>query len=512
MTIQDLVLRNRKLTNFVMSRISPDAHAKRGEKYALSVFEAAASRTRSYPSFLSEQGIEATSRMTTQRFAALPPTSKHNYVDRHPLTDLCLDGRIDRAYTIERSSGHSGGSYYWLRLPQEDGLFPRYLEHAFVQFYGMDRRSTLVLITLSLGTWTSGEKMAQALREVAALGKYRLTVMAPGTNLDEILEIVEDLSPLYDQTVVVGYPPFIKTALDEGTSRGVDWPSLGLKIGLGGEGYSEEWREHVASIVGVDSRIDLLGVSGGYGAADIGMSVGREYPATVMIRKLCMNDPDLAHELFQDSRGNHTELPSLLQYNPASCFIEQADHELLFTVLSGIPLVRYNIRDTGGVIRFDTMLETLKRHGYDLRAELGAIGYGPEQLWTLPFFYVHGRSDGTVSIVGANVFPENVQSILAAARDRDVLTFKLKVETTSEFSQRLVISLEHHADSLTEEEETDLSARYYTLLVEGLRRVNADFRQSHDENPEAADPVVRVHARGTGPFESHPAIKNNYLD
>ena len=72
--------------------------------------------------------------------------------------------------------------------------------------------------------------------------------------------------------------------------------------------------------------------------------------------------------------------------------------------------------------------------------ELEKRGYGAEQVWRLPFFYVYGRSDGTVSVVGANVFPENVQAVLADAHDVDVVTFKLKVETTSEFSQRLVLA------------------------------------------------------------------------
>ena len=49
-------------------------------------------------------------------------------------------------------------------------------------------------------------------------------------------------------------------------------------------------------------------------------------------------------------------------------------------------------------------------------------------------------------------------------------------------------------------------------IVEGLRRINSDFRQSHDENPEAADPIVRVHARGTGPFAERPRIKNRYVE
>ena len=41
MGVQNIVLRNRKLTNFVMSHISPDSHAKRGEKNALNVLKSA---------------------------------------------------------------------------------------------------------------------------------------------------------------------------------------------------------------------------------------------------------------------------------------------------------------------------------------------------------------------------------------------------------------------------------------------------------------------------------------
>ena len=204
-------------------------------------------------------------------------------------------------------------------------------------------------------------------------------------------------------------------------------------------------------MIGVDSRKDLLAVSGGYGAADIGMTVGREYPVTVMIRKMCTDNPALAEVLFQDTRGHHSTLPSLLQYNPAQCYIEAVDGELAFTVLTGIPLVRYIIRDTGGVMDFAEMMEVLKRHGQDPYAELAKIGYGPEQVWKMPFFWVYGRSDGTVSIVGANVFPENIQAVLADAHDSDVLTFKLKVETTAEFSQRLVISLEYRSQELSED-------------------------------------------------------------
>jgi len=510
MGMQNIVLKNRTLTNAVMSRIPSGSHSKRGQKYALGVAETALKRTSAYPDYLKSQGLSVDGVAGMDAFRRLPVIDKRLYVDRYPLAKLAMDGSPSSAYTIEKSSGHSGGSYYWLRLAEEDAMFPQYLEHAFVQFYKMDTMPTLVLITLALGTWTSGEKMAQALRQVAASGKYPLTVMAPGTNIEEILEIVADIGALYAQTIIVGYPPFIKTVIDEGTRRGFDWPSLNVRIGLGGEGYSEPWRDHMASLIGVDPDVDLLAVSGGYGAADIGMSIGREYAATVMVRKLCLAKPELGRDLFGVGNGGGGTLPNLLQYNPASCYIEEVEGELVFTVLSGIPLVRYNIHDKGGVMTFDQAMQVLGDHGCDLYGELARRGYGPEQVWKLPFFYVYGRTDGTVSIVGANVFPQNIQAVLAEARDQEIVTFKLAVETTPSFSQRLVVSLEHNAQRLSEEQKTALSANYYRMLVDGLRRTNPDFRDAHDDNPEAADPIVRVHARGTGPFADHRGIKYRY--
>ncbi|MDO8987597.1 MAG: hypothetical protein Q7V14_05175, partial [Coriobacteriia bacterium] len=436
---------------------------------------------------------------------------KRTYVDRFSLPELALDGRYSNAYTIERSSGHSGGSYYWLRLPEEDAMFPQYLEHAFSQFYGMGERSTLVLITLALGTWTSGEKMAQALRQVAAKGRYELTVMAPGTDIDEILQIVGDLGPHYDQVVIVGYPPFLKTVIDEGFRRGIDWKSINVKLGLGGEGYSEQWRAHVGAQLGIDASKDLLAISGGYGAADIGMSIGREYPLTVLMRQLCVQDPALAQALFDDRAVRSGTLPGLMQYNPVTSYIEEVGGELVFTVLSGIPLVRYNIHDSGGVLPFEQTLEMLKDHGYDIGARLAALGYGGEQLWRLPFFYVFGRSDGTVSIVGANIFPENIQAILSESSDDAIVTFRLSVSTSDDFSQRLVVDMEHHSEDLLESEAALLSERYRVLLLNGLRRINQDFRDAHDDNPQCADPIVTIHCRRTGPFTTSSGIKNLYI-
>ena len=72
----------------------------------------------------------------------------------------------------------------------------------------------------------------------------------------------------------------------------------------------------------------------------------REYPSS----------EEAARALFGESR-----LPTLVQYDPISRFFESTPEGLLFSGDNGIPLVRYNILDTGGLISYDDLLEFLAR-------------------------------------------------------------------------------------------------------------------------------------------------------
>jgi phenylacetate-CoA ligase len=65
----------------------------------------------------------------------------------------------------------------------------------------------------------------------------------------------------------------------------------------------------------------------------------------------------------------------------------------VFSGDNGIPLIRYDIADEGGVLTRDEVLELCARHGIV-----------PEPEPDLPFVYVLGRSLFTVSFFGANVY------------------------------------------------------------------------------------------------------------
>ena len=137
-----------------------------------------------------------------------------------------------------------------------------------------------------------------------------------------------------------------------------------------------------------------------YGTADGGV-LGNETPLSIAIRLWLADHPEAARSLFGESR-----LPTLVQYDPASRFFEMHEGTLVVSGVNSVPLVRYHIADKGGVLGFDEMRNFLREHGVQSLSELGlAKDFQPRNL---PFVYVFGRADFTVSYYGANIYPENV--------------------------------------------------------------------------------------------------------
>jgi phenylacetate-CoA ligase len=126
--------------------------------------------------------------------------------------------------------------------------------------------------------------------------------------------------------------------------------------------------------------------------------LANETQASIAIRQQLSNHPKLAEKLFGEPR-----LPTLCQYDPSHRFFEQVNGELIFSGDGGIPLLRYNILDRGGVITHDEMRSFLAQWNLNnaaIDAYLAASRY--------PFVYVFGRTNFAVSYYGANVYPENI--------------------------------------------------------------------------------------------------------
>jgi phenylacetate-CoA ligase len=368
-------------------------------------------------------------------------------------------------------------------------------EQIFYDSFYADQRRTLAVICFTLGTWVGGMFTTNCCRYLASKG-YPITVITPGNNKEEILRVVRELGSAFEQVVLLGYPPFLKDVIDTGIARGVEWQQYQIKLVMAGEVFSEEWRSLVEERVG--SHNPCYDSASLYGTADAGV-LGNETPLSICIRRFLANHPDAAKALFGESR-----LPTLVQYDPLNRFFEVEDGTLLFSGDNGIPLIRYNILDTGGIIGYDAMLKFLAEWGFDPVAMLQQ--QGGRGIRQLPFVYVFGRSNFTVSYFGANIYPENVTVGLEQPMIREWVTGKFVLQVQEDADKNRFLSVVVELALFVEGSEEKKKA-IATSIHSQLLRLNSEF--ANYVPPEYQIPQVVL--APTGDPEYFPiGVKHRY--
>ena len=97
----------------------------------------------------------------------------------------------------------------------------------------------------------------------------------------------------------------------------------------------------------------------------------------------------------------------VFQFNPLENYIEINDRGEAVVTLNNSsvlsPKLRYNVGDEGLTMSRRDVLERL--------TALGVVETGQQlpQSWGAPFFFLYGRRDGTISYMGANIYPIDVE-------------------------------------------------------------------------------------------------------
>lgn len=451
------------------------------ETNALNLFQSVVSSVPAYRDFLTQNGIDPAAIKSFDDFQSLPLVTKQNYLQRYPLPELCRQGKLENCDAIAVSSGSTGKPTFWGRSLADELQIATRFEQIFCHSFSSDRYSTLAVICFTLGTWVGGMYTANCCRYLASKG-YPITVVTPGNNKEEIFRVVRDLGSQFHQVVLLGYPPFIKDVIDSGIASNLDWKKYHIKMVFAGEVFSEEWRDLVDDRVG--SQNPCYDSASLYGTADAGV-LGNETPLSICIRRFLANRPDLARNLFGESR-----LPTLVQYDPLDRFFEVRDGTLLFSGDNGIPLIRYHISDNGGIISYTEMMQFLAASGFDRVASLGENATG---ICNLPFAYVFGRSHFTVSYFGANIYPENVTVGLEQPEIREWVTgkFVLEVKEDADRNRYLSVTVELAPGVAASEEKEEAIAQG---ILTQLLRLNSEF--ANYVSPEYQKPQVRLAIAG----------------
>jgi len=442
-----------------------------------------------YGAFLESSRVDAAALFPLGVLRSLPETDKQSYVDRYGLLERCVGGAVPyRGTTIDESSGSTGTPYNWIRGHRERDVAHRNI--GFFARYAFGSGPLVTLNAFSMGSWAAGFNMS--------LGMMRHGIVKSiGPDIDKILSTLGYLGPTY-RYLIAGYPPFLKHLLDEGERRGFPWADFELHALVGGEGMTEELRDVLLE--------RFRSVYSGYGATDIEIGMAGESPVSIAVRRLARARPDIRFALF----GTDARLPMVFQYNPLIHWLEtNVDGEVLCTVsrLDLLqPRIRYNVHDSGGIVPYATVRKVLAGFGFDL----DRLGEAPEVVgprgplpWTrpipLPFLWIHGRRDATVSVMGSNIYPEDVEAILYrdAAVEPRLHSFMVSVVDDESGTPRPAVALE--LADLTGVDAAWLAATA-DRLRDGLRDLNIDYRTSLKEFPAAMLPVVTAFALGGGPF------------
>jgi phenylacetate-CoA ligase len=113
--------------------------------------------------------------------------------------------------------------------------------------------------------------------------------------------------------------------------------------------------------------------------------------------------------------------------------------------------------------------------------------------------------------MGANIYPEDVEQALYTAPEdaRRLGAFCLELVDMGNGEQRVCVHVEA-VDGASG--DADLAERLRRGVVARLMAVNRDFKSSVEEDPSAAELLVRLHEPGTGPFAANRArIKRRYV-
>ena len=470
---------------------------KIGFKNALLNFYWTSEKVPAYKDFLRVNKVKPELIKTPADFEQVPFIDKSNYLRKYPFHTLFPKGIIPPF--ISASSGSSGKPFYWPRGIDLDIQGGHIHENIFNKIFKIKRKRTLVIICFSMGTWVAGTYTLSSCRWISIKNNKVVTV-TPGIEKEDIMSVLKNLAPLFDKIILTGYPPFIMDVITEALDQGIKLNKYDFNILFAGENFSEKWRDKVFDLANI--KDSLFGSVNIYGTADAAI-LGHETPATIYIRRRANEDEEFHRLIFDDLDF----LPTLVQYYPNQKYFESINGDIIFTTRAGMPLIRYNIHDSGKIFSLSEMKNILINHDKYYIQFNRLIEH-----WKLPFIFLLGRKDIAVTFYAVNIYPENIK---AGLEDDEVWKY-----TSGKFVavvnlindqriQKLIINVELNRRINPDRELNKLIKK---KIIENLLSFNAEYRKLYASIKAKAIPEIRLLKFGDPLFKvkrsKHKWIRN----
>lgn len=450
------------------------------ENTVIKNFQLAAEKVPAYKDFLKNNNVNPQQIRKLIDFEQVPLTDKKNYLSQYPLEDLVLGGNLGKATVITMSSGSTGEPFYWPRSIEQDMGIVQGVEALFLEVFNIDKKKTLHLVSLGMGVWMAGDIMSMSDRLIAQKG-YNLTVMHPGVDLEMNLKIIRDIGFKFDQVIISCYPPLAKDIVDAALGYGIDTSKVKIKFFVGGEPFIEEWRDYIFQKI--KGNCIYKDISSCLGSSEGGVA-GIETPLCILVRQGCKNNPKLTEKIFNDER-----IPSIIQYNALAKYFESVNNQLILTSLNGLPLIRYNTKDAGGVLYLSEFLNRIELAGLKYKKDLEKKKCNI--FWEFPILYLFGRSDLTATIYGVNIYPENIRKGLLSNKIINIVSGKFTLQTTydKEGNQQLLIKVELKKDI---EPDNNIALSIKHSIEKTLKKDNSEFKKLIQSLGKRVEPTVEI--------------------
>jgi phenylacetate-CoA ligase len=417
-------------------------------------------------------------------FESRPLTDKRNYVTAENFTDLLAED-YQQTFTIFRSSGSSGQTYYWPQLKEAHRTTAAALRGFLEAGFAVHEKKTMAIVGLALGSWIGGEHFSWALKSMAVDAPYPFSVFSPGSRHREIIEMIRLTERFADQFILFLCPSAIAHLLLRAEMIKRSLPLSKMRYVVLGEPFPEALRSSLQAKSGLDTCQPFM--FSVYGSADTGV-LGAESPASVAARKMLTENEGLSRAL-----GFEAPVPHLFHLTSPDSYLEAVDGELCVTRWQGIPLLRYNLHDNVRLIGWRDFRQAILSSSL-LRPEdkryAGVLSAAGEALPDL--LAISGRADRCLILCGTNLTEAMLD---AAVRDRElegVLTGAYRARILyEEERQYLEFDLEFRKGAATDGEALD---QVYDRLVQALGQVQPEFLDDWQNvyRPWDRDPGKRI--------------------
>jgi len=480
----------------------PESWERRGQKMALKLFHEMAERVPAYKDFLKKHGINPKTIETISEFKTLPFIDKDNYLRKYSLADLCWDGKLNEGqWTVTTTSGSTGEPFYFPHTSLQDWQYALIAELYLRTNFDIHKKSTLYVNAFPMGAWIGGVFTHEAITLLSKRGNYKLSIISPGIHKLEVIKAVKKLGSEFDQVIIGGYGPFVKDILDDGNLQGVRWDKYNLKFIFSAESFTEQFRDYVANAAGLKNICkDTLNH---YGTVDLG-TMSYETPFAIAIRRESLINNRLKENLF----GESARLPTLTQYIPELFYFEQIKSAVICSAYSGLPLVRYDLKDVGGALNYDEMLNKFKSANISKNTLVKQENI-ENTLWKLPFVYVYERANFSVSFYAFQIYPETIKRSLLKDSVVKFVTgkFVMSVGYSKKMDQELNIKVELRNKMI---KSTHLKVKIQKAISEQLLEEVSEYRETHKEKGGRVYPKIEVCTYEDGRYFK-PGIKQKWI-